>query len=343
MRFACLCVQYHFGDGLIRFPYTLGMDLRRLQYFVAVAEELSFRRAAERLQMTQPPLSSQIQQLEKELEVKLFDRTGRGLRLTEAGRFLLEDACRLLIQVRQTADMTRRIGHGRVGRPTIGFLPSIGHGPLPDVLREFRAHFPEVDLLLRELNPDQQVQALHDKRVDVGFLYLPLEDSALSIEPVFREPLIVALPEQHPLADKPQVPLYALSDEPFILPPQHRVPGCYGQIMKACHQAGFSPKAVQKDVWLMQTTVDLVAAGIGVALVAGTLRNLSRAGVVYKTLQDPSPVVEIGVVWRCGDDRPVLRSFLDMVDKTATSRQLERSLSAPGSKGIAPFTATSPR
>lgn len=290
-----------------------GIDLRRLRYFVAVAEELSFRRAAERLRMAQPPLSSQIKQLEGELEVRLFDRIGRGVRLTEAGEFLLDEARRLLVQVGQTVDMTRRVGNGEVGRLAIGFLPSVGHGVLPSVLREFRARFPEVDLQLRELNPDQQVQELHHKRIDVGFLYLPLEDIALSIEPVFRECLIVALPEQHPLADEPWVPLRALSGEPFILPPQHQVPGCYSRIMQACHQAGFSPRAVQKDVWLMQTSVDLVAAGIGVALVAGSLRNLGRAGVVYKTLRDPSPVLEIGVVWHRGEDGPVLRSFLDVV------------------------------
>ena len=299
-----------------------GMDLRRLRYFVAVAEELSFRRAAERLRMAQPPLSTQIKQLEGALGVGLFDRTGRGIRLTEAGSFLLGEARRLLAQVDQTVDLTRRVGHGRVGRLTVGFLPSIGHGVLPSVLREFRASFPEVDLQLRELNPDQQVQELHDKRIDVGFLYLPLEDRALSIRPVFSETLVVALPEQHPLADEPDVPLHALSDEPFILPPQHRVPGCYSQIMKACHQAGFSPRAVQKDVWLMQTSVDLVAAGIGVALVAGSLRNLGRSGVVYKTLRDLSPPLEIGVVWPRGEESPVLRSFLDVVGKVGQAETL---------------------
>lgn len=310
-----MCVQYQSFVELIRFSYTARVDFRRLRYFVAVAEELSFRRAAERLQMAQPPLSSQIKQLEKELEVRLFDRTGRGVQLTEAGQFLLDEARRLLAQVGQTVDMTRRIGHGRVGRLTVGFLPSIGHGVLPSVLREFRRQSPEVNLLLRELNPDQEVQGLHDKQIDVGFLYLPVEGRDLSIEPVFRESLVVALPEQHPLTDEPRVPLRALSDESFILPPQHHVPGCYSRIMQACHEAGFSPRAAQKDVWLMQTAVDLVASGMGIALVAGSLQNLNRAGVVYKTLQDPSPTLEIGVVWRREDNSPILRSLLDVVRK----------------------------
>lgn len=282
---------------------------------MVVAEELNFSRAAERLHMAQPPLSAQIKQLEEELEARLFDRTGRGVQLTEAGQFLFEEGRRLLDQIEQTTDMTRRIGNGKVGQLTVGFLPSVGHGVLPDLLREFRTRFPQVNLLLRELNPDQQVRALHNKQIDVGFLYLPLEDSALKVKPVFREPLVLALPEQHPMADESRVRVKALSEEPFILPPQHQVPGCYGQIMDTCHQAGFSPKVVQKDVWLMQTAVDLVAAGIGIALVAGSLRNLNRAGVVYKTLQDPSPVVETGVVWPYSAKDPVLQSFLDEVDR----------------------------
>lgn len=291
------------------------MYLKRLRYFMVVAEELNFSRAAERLHMAQPPLSAQIKQLEEELEARLFDRTGRGVQLTEAGQFLFEEGRRLLDQIEQTTDMTRRIGNGKVGQLTVGFLPSVGHGVLPDLLREFRTRFPQVNLLLRELNPDQQVRALHNKQIDVGFLYLPLEDSALKVKPVFREPLVLALPEQHPMADESRVRVKALSEEPFILPPQHQVPGCYGQIMDTCHQAGFSPKVVQKDVWLMQTAVDLVAAGIGIALVAGSLRNLNRAGVVYKTLQDPSPVVETGVVWPHSAKDPVLQSFLDEVDR----------------------------
>ena len=310
-----------------------GIDLRRLRYFVAVAEELSFRRAAERLRMAQPPLSSQIKTLERELEVRLFDRTGRGIRLTEAGGFLLEEARRLLVQVGQTVDMTRRVGHGEVGRLTVGFLPSVGHGVLPSVLREFRASFPGVDLQLRELNPDQQVRELHDGRIDVGFLYLPLEDPALNVEPSFRECLVVALPEQHPLADEPEVALQARADEPFILPPQHAVPGCYSLIMRSCHEAGFSPRAVQKDVWLMQTSVDLVAAGMGVALVAGSLRNLGRAGVVYKTLRDPSPALEIGIVWPRGEDGPVLRSFLDVVREIRRTQTLEALAVVGGAHG----------
>ncbi|MGF1472774.1 MAG: LysR family transcriptional regulator [Rubrobacteraceae bacterium] len=291
------------------------MYIRRLHYFMAVAEELNFSRAAERLHMAQPPLSAQIKHLEEELEARLFDRTSRGVQLTEAGQFLFEEGRRLLAQIEQTADMTRRIGNGKVGQLIVGFLPSVGHGTLPDLLREFRTRFPQVNLLLRELNPDQQVQALHNKQIDVGFLYLPLQSNALDVKPVFLEPLVLALPEQHPLAARPQVPVRELAEEPFILPPQHQVPGCYSQIMSTCHQAGFSPKVVQKDVWLMQTAVDLVAAEIGIALVAGSLRNLDRAGVVYRTLQEPSPALETGVVWSRSADNPVLKSFLEEVDE----------------------------
>jgi DNA-binding transcriptional LysR family regulator len=291
------------------------MNFRRLQYFVAVAEELSFRRAAARLQMSQPPLSSQIKQLEKELGVKVFSRTGRGIQLTEAGQFLLEEARRLLVQAEQTAEMTRRIGHGKVGRLTLGFLPSAAHSVLPPLLREFRVRFPMVNLHLREMDPDQQARSLHDKQIDVGLLYLPLDDDSLSIRSVLLEALIVALPEQHPLAAEPQVPMHALSNEPFVLPPQHQVPGCYGRIIEACHQAGFSPKVVQKDVWLMQTIVGLVAGGIGVALVPASLRNLSRTGVVYREVRDPLPPVELAVAWRRDEKNPIVHSFLEVVEQ----------------------------
>lgn len=291
------------------------MELRHLRYFVAVAEEQNFSQAAERLRMSQPPLSKQIKQFEKELGVKLFDRKGRGVQLTEVGRLFLEEARRILAQVDQSVDMVRQAGDGRIGRLTVGFLPSAAHSVLPTVLREFRERFPGVKLSLQETNPDKLVQRLHDKQINVSFLYLPLNEATLDVKPIMREPLVVALPEAHPLAAKTQVAMHEIADEPFILPPQHEVPGCYGQIMEACRRAGFLPKAVQEDVWLMQTIVGLVAGGIGVALVPASLRNLHRTGVVYKDIKDLSPTVEMGVVWRRDDASAVLRAFLEVVEE----------------------------
>lgn len=304
------------------------MELRRLRYFVAVAEESSFNRAAKKLHIAQPPLSNQIKRLEKELGVLLFERTNRGVRMTEAGELLLEEARRILLQVDQTASVVRRVGHGEVGRLTLGFVPSASNEVLPPILYEFGERYPEVELFLREMRPDQVVQRLRDRQIDAGFLFLPLEDSSLNVECVSREPLVLALPQAHPLAAEPSVELQALAGEPFVLPARYgRMPGLYGQVTEACRQAGFVPEAVQKDVWLMQTIVALVAGGRGVALVPASLRNLHRRGVVYKPVRGLSPTVELGVIWRRQDPGAVLSSFLrvvrdakqDLGDEGATS------------------------
>jgi DNA-binding transcriptional LysR family regulator len=290
------------------------MELRRLRYFVAVAEELSFNRAAKKLHIAQPPLSNQIKQLEEELGVLLFERSSRGVRMTEAGELLLEEARRIFVQVDQTVNVIQRVGHGEVGRLTLGFVPSASNEVLPPILRAFRDRFPEVELFLREMRPDRVVQRLRDKQIDAGFLYLPLEDASLNIECVSREPLVLALPEAHPLSSKQRVELQEVAGEPFVLPARYqRMPGLYGQVTEACRQAGFVPEAVQKDVWLMQTIVGLVAGGIGVALVPSSLRNLHRRGVVYKAVHGLSPTVELGIVRRKDDEYPVVRSFLNVV------------------------------
>jgi DNA-binding transcriptional LysR family regulator len=309
------------------------MDLRRLRSFVAAAEELSFNRAAQRLRIAQPPLSNQIKQLEEELGVRLFERTSRGVRMTEAGEALLEEARRIFVQVDQTVNLVRRVGYGAVGRLTLGFVPSASNEVLPPILHSFRDRYPDVELFLREMRPDRVVQRLHDKQIDVGFLYLPLDDASLNIECVSREPLVLALAESHPLASKARVELQALAEEPFILPARYPMPGLYGQVTEVCRQAGFVPKAVQKDVWLMQTIVGLVAGGIGVALVPASLRNLHRRGVVYKSVYGLSPTVELGVVWRRDDPGVVLNSFLQAVrerfqdqDPVGGSREQLRSL-----------------
>src|SRR5215212_2572560 len=301
------------------------MELRRLRYFMAVAEELSFNRAAKRLHISQPPLSNQIKQLEEELEVRLFERSSRGVRMTEAGELLLEEARRIFVQVDQTVSVIRRVGHGEVGYLTLGFVPSASNEVLPPILRAFRNRFPEVDLFLREMRPDRIVERLRDKQIDAGFVYLPFEDPSLNIECVSREPLVLALPETHPLAPEPRVELQSVAEEPFILPARYqKMPGLYGQVTGACREAGFVPNAVQKDVWLMQTIVGLVAGGTGVALVPASLRNFRRKGVVYRTVRGLSPTVEMGMVWRRGDSSAVLWAFLDVVEEVDLLEEGER-------------------
>lgn len=300
--------------------YDFSMELRHLRYFVAVAEEVNFTRAAQRLRIAQPALSSQIKKLEQELGVRLFDRIGRGVRLTEAGRLLLEEARRHFVQIEQTVRVVRETGQGEVGRLSLGFIPAASNDVLPPILREFGRRFPKVELFLHEMMPDQAVQRLHDGRIDVSLVFLPSEDEIVCRKIISREPLVVALPESHPLASEPTVRMRMIADEPFILPAQYSTPSMYGKIMDICLQAGFAPKAAQKEVRLMQTIVGLVAGGMGVALVPASLQNLNRKGVVYKEVQDLDLTVEMGVVWRRDNTTPVLGSFLQVVDELSRRR-----------------------
>lgn len=292
------------------------MDLRRLRYFVAVAEELNFSRAAERLHIAQPPLSDQIKKLEQDLGLQLFNRTRRSVQLTEAGRLLLEEARRIFTQIEQSTQVVQRVGHGEVGQLAVGFVPSASNKVLPPFLRAFGERFPGVKLFLYELNPDDVLAAVHDRRVDVGFLYAPFEDVTLDAKSISREPFVVALPDTHHLADKSEISLRELAGEPFILPLRYQKAGLYDRILELCREAGFSPKVVQ-EVWLIQTHVNLVAGGIGVALVPASLQHLQRTGAVYKPIESLAAEVEISAVWRRGDSSPVLREFLKVVDLVA--------------------------
>jgi DNA-binding transcriptional LysR family regulator len=289
------------------------MNFQRLRYFVAVAEELNFSRAAERLRMAQPALSYQIKHLEEELGVQLFHRTKRSVRLTDAGRLLLVEARGLLVHAEQTASVVHRVGQGEVGRLTVGFVPSAANWVLPPVLRAFGERFPGVDLLLREVDPDRLLRGLSDRRVEVGFLYLPFEEDSLDSRSVSRETFVAALPDTHPLSNERVVSLSALADEPFVLTPRYQGAGLRDKIVEQCRQAGFEPKVVQ-EAWLMQTTVSLVAGGLGVTLVPASLQNLQRAGVVYKHVEGLSPEIELGVVWRRSDPSAILRAFLGVVE-----------------------------
>lgn len=297
----------------------LKLDLRRVRYFLAVAEELSFSRAAARLHMAQPPVSYQIKQLEADLGVLLFERTRRGVRLTDAGRVLYDEARRIMIQLEQTARMVERVGSGEVGRLNLGFVPSASNEVLPRLLHRFGQSFPGVEIFLQEMKPDDVVERLLNSRLDVGFFYLPCEEEGLEFRPVSRESFVVALPDGHALAAEPEVELAHLGDEPFILPMRYKMPGLYAQVIEACRAAGFTPWAVQKDVWLIQTIVGLVAGGIGVALVPGSTLSLPRQGVVYRPLRGATPTVEMAAVWRRGDASAVLRSFLRVVHEVCSA------------------------
>lgn len=306
------------------------IDMRRLSYFVVVAEELHFTRAAERLHIAQPPLSYQIQQLEHDLGVQLFERNRHHVQLTEAGKVLLDEARRIFGQLEQTVRQVRRVGHGEVGVLTLGFVPSASNSILPTVLQTFQQQFPDIRLFLREMNPDQVVQGLHDHRIDVGMLYLPFADDELFTQTMLREPFLAVLPANHPQAAQEQIDLRTLTEEHFIVPPHYvAVPGLFTHAMEACRQAGFTPK-IRQEAWLMQTIIGLVAANMGVALVPASVQHLHRTGVVYRPLRDIVREIEMGVVWRRDNTFPVLQRFLQVIRTlTATDDIAEDDIPLP--------------
>lgn len=289
------------------------MELRHLRYFVAVAEELNFSRAAERLHIAQPPLSKQIRDLEAELGVVLFNRTKRRVELTAPGQVFLEKVHQSIQSIEQAVEAVQRSSRGEIGRLSVGFNSSATYSVLPQILRGFRERYPQVELYLHELTTSQQLECLHQHQIDAGILYLPIESSALKVLSVLKETLVVAMPESHPLAVSSQISIRALSREPFIIPPHRLGGGLYSKIMQFFQQSGFNPTVVQEAMQL-QTMISLVAGGVGVALVPASLQNLQRAGVVYRCLQELTPEVTIAIAWRQHDDgSPVLQKFIDAV------------------------------
>ncbi len=301
------------------------MELRHLRYFTAVAEELHFGRAAARLHMAQPPLSQQIKQLEEELGFLLFHRTKRSVRLTAAGERFLGETQLIFQRLEQAIATGQRTSRGELGELSIGFVGSASYSVLPPILQQFRQRCPQVELTLRELTTNVQLEALRENRIDIGFVRPPIQAEGVVQQPILQESLVVALSEGHRLlgswvegdrkiADSASIRIADLAAEDFILFPRPLAPGLYDQVIALCQQGGFSPRVVQQAVQ-MQTIVGLVAAEIGIALVPESLRNLQRAGVVYLPLQEVTPQAEIALVWREGDLSPTVQQFLEMINQ----------------------------
>src|SRR5579871_279007 len=292
------------------------MELRHLRYFIAVAEELHFGRAAERLCIAQPPLSQQIQQLERELGFLLFHRTQRRVQLTEAGQMFLEEARQTLANLEKAAQMGRRVARGEAGWLGVGFVGTATYEVLPAVLSAFRERYPGVELVLRELVSAKQAQALRDKRIHIGLARPALQEDDLVSEPLVREPLLAALPERHPLAEAEHLPLTALAAEPFVLFPRYPKPSYADFVISTCERAGFLPTVAQEAAE-MQTAISLVAAGLGVTLVPACVQRLRREGVAYRMLDAPAPITELSAVYRRDDDTPALQAFLQVLRTSA--------------------------
>jgi DNA-binding transcriptional LysR family regulator len=289
------------------------VELRHLRYFVAVAEECHFGRAAERLHIAQPPLSQQIKQLEAELGVRLLDRTTRKVDLTPAGVRYLERARAILARVDDAGEEAVRIAEGATGRVAIGFTGSATYELLPTLARALSQDLPGIDLDLRgEMLTPSQVAALLDGTLDIGFLRPPVRNPDLEVSVLRREPLIAVLPETHPLADGEHVRLADLRDEPFISYPSHQRSVVYESVFDACERAGFTPTRVQ-EVRETSTLVSFVAAGLGVALVPASVQHLGITGATYRPIVGTSGEVLLAIAQRCGDDDPALAQVRDRI------------------------------
>ncbi len=294
----------------------MNLELRQLRYFVAVAEELHFGRAAARLHMTQPPLSQTIQALEELLGTPLFLRTRRSVELTPAGAALLPEARRMLAQGAELPELVRAAAAGETGRIALAFVSSADYSVLPPFLRSYRAAFPHVQIGLQEATSDVQVDDLLHNRIDCGLLIPPLSDKAraeLDYIKVLDEPLILAAPAGL-LAPGDAMWLKDVPALPLIIFPRPIAPSLHDAILACFRAAGITPEIGQQAIQ-MQTIVSLVSAGMGLALVPQSVSNLMRPGVEYRALRDPTPLVETGCAWRRDNGSPVLQGFLDLLRK----------------------------
>jgi DNA-binding transcriptional LysR family regulator len=294
----------------------MNIELRQLRYFVAVADEMHFGRAAARLHMTQPPLSQTIQALESTLGTQLFHRSKRSISLTAAGAALLPEAKRLLAQAQSLAELTRRAAAGEAGRLSLTFVSTADYSILPPVLREFREQFPQVHIDLREATTDVQLEELTQGRVDAGLLILPLPDrlaSELDFLTVLSERLMLAAPaDSFAVRKKGAVSLKSLGDMPLIIFPRRIAPAFHDAILACFRDHGLTPQIGQEAIQ-MQTIIGLVSAGMGIALVPQSVSNLKRPGVEYRPLKEATPVIETGLTWRRDNASPVLHAFLKLL------------------------------
>jgi len=287
------------------------IELRHLRYFVALAEELHFGRAAKRLGIAQPPLSIQLRRLESELGVALVERTSRRVQLTDAGRVLLEESRGILAGVGGVADAVQRAARGETGSLTVAFAASVMFLSLPKIIRRFRDQFPHVNLELRELPTGLQLVALRTGEVDIGFLRQPPPDPDLLRENVMREPLLLALSKRHPLASRKNLKLADVAHDDFVLFPRDLAPGLHAQVFAVCAEAGVSPRVVQTSRELY-TTVSLVEAGLGVTIIPASVRKMGWRGVRYFPIRSPSAMTRIDAAWRADNRSPVIPAFLDI-------------------------------
>ncbi len=292
------------------------IELRLWRQFVAVAEELHFSRAAQRLHMTQPPLTQAIANLERQLGVRLFDRTKRSVQLTPAGAALMPDVRDLLARSATLPQRARAAANGEAGRLRLAFVSTVGFGLLPQWVLAFRSLYPQVEFELLEATGDVQLNLLERGEIDAGFmLHSPgFEPAGLANLRIAREPLVTAIPANHPLATARTLSLGAVLAQPLVIFPRRIVPSVHDAIFGMYHAARRTPLVAQEAIQ-MQTIVNLVSAGLGIAWAPDSVRKFQRPGVVYRALRGKQaslvPQCDTTLVWRADIDSPSLDRFID--------------------------------
>lgn len=286
------------------------LELRHLKYFIAVAEELNLSRAARRLNISQPPLTRQIRQLEGAIGATLFVRTARGMQLTEGGRVLLVDARHLLNMTRQAVERTRSAARGQVGRIDVAGFGSLMLDAVPEFLARFRRAHPGVELSLQTLNRPEQVDALRQNRISAAFIRRGNDPPDIASEPFMCEQLVAAIGSSDPLARRERVALHEFSRHPLVVQGSGPRPNFTDTLLALCAQAGFRPQVAQ-TVGDSITAVALVAGGFGVAFVPHSATHLKLPGVAYVPLSDATRgIADLVCSYRSGDESPVLAAFL---------------------------------
>jgi len=287
------------------------MELRHLRYFVAVAEELSFTRAAERLGISQPPLSAQIRQLEEELGSQLLYRRSRGVELTSAGKLLFEEARLILKQVETTKTSVRRRARAETGRLLLGAAGGTYFHPLiPEIIREYGKRFPDIVLTPQASSTSLLIARLRTGNIDIAFLRPPIADTTdLVLEPLVSEDSVVVLPKSHKLAGMESLPLAALSKDIFLMYPRTLNPDNYDAVIAACQSAGFNPALGQEAPQII-SVIPLVAAGLGVSIVPRSTTRLLSAEVRYISIEGEAPRAEICLARRHRDTSVAAKNFV---------------------------------
>lgn len=285
------------------------MELRQLRYFVAVAEELSFSRAAKRIHISQPPLSRQVSGLERELGVRLLERNHHSVSLTAAGAVFLHHARDVLSGVENAASTARRAAQGEIGSLALGFGGSAAYAFMPAILRQFRDRYPAVKVSLDQLALIDQIDALRSGRIDIGFVLLPFEDRSIRFEPMMRDRLVVAVASDHRLAQLSGVRLKELKSFDFVGFSRSGRFGYHAHTLDLCRRAGFLPRLV-KETAPMVSVIGLVASGLGIAIVPSMAQRLHISDVRYIPIKDRHAHMDFAFAWHKDNASPVVPAFM---------------------------------